>query len=266
MKSCVTISLVPEAIGGPFVLWDGLEKSCEQAAALGFDAIEIFAPGPEAIDVPALENLLRRHELKVAAFGTGGGWVKHKLTLTSADESIRQRAQEFIASMASLAARFEASVIVGSMQGRWEDEISRTQALDYLGTALQELARHPVTIFYEHLNRYETNLLNRLEDVVPFVSTLPKNVKILADLFHMNIEEANVAEAIRLAGDRIGHIHFVDSNRRPAGLGHTDFSPIFQALREISYSGYISAEAFPYPDPYRAAEQTMRAFKRYTEA
>ncbi|MEZ6149770.1 MAG: hypothetical protein R3C09_06575 [Pirellulaceae bacterium] len=58
-----------------------------------------------------------------------------------------------------------------------------------------------------------------------------KNVRLLADLFHMNIEEANVAQGLRDAGQYLGHVHFVDSNRRAAGLGHTDFGPIAATAR-----------------------------------
>src|SRR5688572_4388763 len=268
MKSCVTISLVSEARGGPFIFWDDLAGSCEQAAKLGFDAVEVFAPGPEAIDVPKLEGILRQHRLSLAALGTGGGWVKHKLTLTSSSAEVRERARDFIRSMIGVAAKFGAAVIVGSMQGRFEGQVSRTQALEYLASALTEVAHaaapQKVTVLYEHLNRYETNLLNRIDDVLPFVSALPQNVKILADLFHMSIEEANIAGAIRKAGERVGHVHFVDSNRGPAGFGHTDFAPIFRALHDIKYEGYISAEAFPLPDSYRAAEQTIKAFRQYT--
>jgi sugar phosphate isomerase/epimerase len=266
MKPCVTISLVPEARGGPFIFWDDLAKSCEQAAELGFSAVEIFAPGPEAIDSAKLGQLLRRCNLSLAALGTGAGWVKHKLTLTSPSAEIREKAREFIASMIKIAAPFNAAIIIGSMQGRFDGEVTRTQALDYLGEALQTLANHPGTILYEHLNRYETNLLNRIEEVLPFVSKLPPNVKILADLFHMSIEEADVAEALRMARERLGHVHFADSNRRPAGLGHTDFPPVFAVLREINYSGYVSAEALPYPDPYRAAQQTINAFQKYSDS
>jgi sugar phosphate isomerase/epimerase len=264
MKSCVTISLVPEARGGPFVFWDDLAQSCEQAAALGFDAVEIFAPGPEAIDASALRELLQRHQLKLAALGTGGGWVKHKLTLTSASAETRRRAIDFIDRMIEVARPFDAAVIIGSMQGRFEGEVSRDQALEYLQAALEHFARHESPILYEHLNRYETNLLNRIEDVMPIVSALPANVRILADLFHMSIEEADLARAIRAAGARLGHVHLADSNRRPAGFGHTDFRPIFQALRETGYDGYISAEALAYPNPYAAAEQTMHSYRRLT--
>jgi sugar phosphate isomerase/epimerase len=268
MKSCVTVSLLPEARGGPFVLWDDLNAACETAARLGFDAIEVFAPGPEAIDVPTLQKLLAKHRLSLAAFGTGGGWVRHKLTLTSASAEVRARGVEFISGMIHLASEFDAAVIVGSMQGRFEGEVSRSDALNHLGSALTKLADiaapKKVTLLYEHLNRYETNLLNRIEEVLSFIKPLGPNVRILADLFHMSIEESNIADAIRSAGSHIGHVHLADSNRRPAGLGHTDFKPIFAALEQIGYSGYVSAEAFPYPNPEAAAERTIRAVRELT--
>ncbi len=266
MKPCVTVSLLPEARGGPFIYWDDLASACEKAAKLGFAAIEVFPPGPEAINEPDLQSLLAHHQLALATLGTGGGWVKHKLALTAASAEIRQRAVQFVRGMIDVASRLGAAVIVGSMQGRFDQEVSRAQALDYLGGALGDLAKtaaqKKVTILYEHLNRYETNLLNRIEDVLPFLQPLGENVKILADLFHMSIEEADLAAAIRAAGPRIGHVHLADSNRRPAGLGHTDFIPIFRALKDINYTGYVSAEALPYPDSDKAAEQTIQTFRR----
>ena len=89
MKSAVTVSLVPQARGGPFVFWDDLAAGCEKAAALGFDAVEIFAPSASAIDRKALQRLLGHHRLKVAAVGTGAGWVIHKWQLCHADDGIR---------------------------------------------------------------------------------------------------------------------------------------------------------------------------------
>jgi len=268
MKPCVTLSLVPEARGGPFIFWDDLPAACEKAAALGFAAIEIFPPAPSAIDQPELHHLLKKHRLALAALGTGGAWLRQKLTLTSPHPEIRARARAFIAEMIDTAAPFGAAVIIGSLQGKAEGEVSRSQALNYLGEALTHLAdlaaAKNVTLLYEHLNRYETNLLNRIEDVLPFIQPFAGKIKILADLFHMSIEEASIPDAIRAAGPSIGHVHFADSNRRPAGLGHTDFPPIFTALRDIHYTGYLSAEALPHPDPDSAAQQTMTAFQKYT--
>src|SRR6516165_10092837 len=96
IRSAVTISLVPEARGGPFVFWDDLPSACRKAQELGFDAIEVFPPGPNALDPAQLRTLLDDHGLKLAAVGTGAGWVKHRLNLTLADASARARARDFI--------------------------------------------------------------------------------------------------------------------------------------------------------------------------
>jgi len=90
-----------------------------------------------------------------------------------------------------------------------------------------------------------------------------RNVKLLCDLFHMNIEEAGIAAAVRLTGPHLGHIHFADSNRHAIGLGHTDIAPVVQALRDIGYAGYISGEVLPLPDGDTAAKQTITSFKRW---
>lgn len=75
------------------------------------------------------------------------------------------------------------------------------------------------------------------------------NVKLLANLFHMNIEEPHLAHGIRAAGSHLRSMHFVDSDRRPAGVEHIDFGPIVDVLREIQYAGFVSVAAFQWPDP-----------------
>jgi sugar phosphate isomerase/epimerase len=267
MKPAVTVSLVPEARGGPFIFWDDLAVACKKASELGYAAIEVFPPAPSALNASELGALLGQHRLALATLGTGGGWIRQKLTLTNSDKAVRERAANFLREMIDEAAPFGAAVILGSMQGRAEGDVSRSDALNYLGEALTALADHAhqrkVVLLYEHLNRYETNLLNRIEDVVPFIKPFGGRVKILADLFHMSIEEASIADAIRAGGDLIGHVHFADSNRRPAGLGHTDFAAVFRALRDIHYTGYVSAEVYPYPDSDAAARQTIEAFRKF---
>jgi len=268
MQSAVTISLVKEARGGPFVLWDDLEAGCRTAKKIGFDAVEIFTPAPDAIDPAALRRLLDDQGLRLAAVGTGAGWVKHKLTLALPDADRRRQAAEFIRDIIDFAGPFGAPAIIGSMQGRSGEGVDKPTARGYLSDALEWLGEHArqygAPLIYEPLNRYETDQVNRVEDGIALLQSLStRNVRLLCDLFHMNIEETDVAEALKLAGDLVGHVHFVDSNRRPVGLGHMDFRPIIAALRAIGYSGYLSAEAFPYPDSLTAAQQTLRAYRYY---
>lgn len=271
MRSAVTVSLVPEARGGPFVHWRGLADAFARASELGFDAVEVFPPSADGVDWGELRALVERHSLRVAAVGTGGGWVVRKLTLTHPDAAVRARALAFVSEMIDVAAEFGAPAIIGSMQGRWEGPVVRSQAIDWLGEALVQLGeragRHGTTLLYEPLNRYETNLFNRIGEAASWLRGLgTRPVHVLADLFHMNIEEENIADAFREVGDRVGHVHFADSNRRAVGFGHTDVRPIVAALREIGYAGYLSAEIFPWPDSEGAARQTMAAFREHVPA
>ena len=269
MRSAITISLVPQAKGGPFVFWDGLADGCARAAELGFDAVEIFPPAAHALDIAELQGLLDHHKLGVAAIGTGGGWVVHKWTLTHPDAAIRKKARKFIREIVDFAGGFGAPAILGSMQGRWEGDVTREQALAWLGEALEDLgghaARHGTVFLYEPLNRYETNLFNRQADAAAWLRTqATQNIRLLCDLFHMAIEEADIAVALRECGPLVGHVHFADSNRRAIGMGHTAVAPIVAALRDIGYKGYLSAEILPLPDADAAAKRTMESFRKFT--
>ena len=88
-----------------------------------------------------------------------------------------------------------------------------------------------------------------------------QNVRLLCDLFHMAIEEADPAATLRACGPLVGHVHFADSNRRAIGMGHTDIEPIVAALRDIGYKGYLSAEIVPLPDSGAAARKTIESFR-----
>jgi sugar phosphate isomerase/epimerase len=271
IKSCVTISLAPSLAGGPWIYWEDLHVSIPKAKKLGFDAVELFTASADAVDSDTLFELLDDNAIALAAVGTGAGKVLHGLHLTSPDKDVRRKARDFIARMIEFGARFGAPAIIGSMQGRVEHDVQRRQSLEWLAEGLTELGKRAgdngVDLIFEPLNRYETDMINTLADGIKIIKSLHcKNVLLLADLFHMNIEEPSIPDAIRNAADYIGHVHFADSNRRPAGMGHIDLAAAADALTEIRFNGHASAEAFAYPDPDTAAAQTMAAFKEFFAA
>jgi len=266
IKSAVTISLVPEARGGPFIFWDDLHEACRKASHLGFDGIEVFPPDASSISDGDLPRILEDHDLRLAAVGTGAGWVKHKFTLTDQDSAVRQKARDFIRSIIRAAGSLQAPAIIGSMQGRWGGEVSHDLATRFLADALNELAEvsraYGVPLLFEPLNRYETNVVNRIDDGVSLVrQAASDNVKLLADLFHMNIEERDFRLAFHDGTGHIGHVHFADSNRRAVGWGHIDPRFVAYWLDEIAYEGFVSAEALPFPTPDEAAARTMQSFQ-----
>ena len=268
IRSAVTISLVPEAKGGPFVFWEGLDASMAQAAALGFDAVEIFPTHADDLNSREIREMLRKHKLSLAAVGTGAGWLIRKLTLTDPDGHVRMCARDFIGAVIDFAGGFGVPAIIGSMQGRVQPGVTREQSLAWLREELDQLGPRALALetplLYEPLNRYETNLFNTVADSLDFLKTLrTRNVKLLCDLFHMNIEEQNIAGALRLAGPAVGHVHFADSNRRAIGWGHTDIAPVAAALAEIGYNGFVSAEILPLPDSTVAAQKTIESFRHW---
>ncbi|MHC4121778.1 MAG: TIM barrel protein, partial [Planctomycetota bacterium] len=218
IKSCTTISLVPSLAGGPWIYWDELQISIPKARDAGFDAVELFTASADAVDSDMLFRLLDENEIRLAAVGTGAGKVLQRLHLVSPDANVRRRACDFISDMIEFGARFGAPAIIGSMQGTLEAGVHREQALAWLAEGINELghkaAEYGVDLLLEPLNRYESDMVNTLSDGVKLIESLScSTVFLLADLFHMNIEEESIAGSIRSAGKRIGHLHFVDSNR-----------------------------------------------------
>lgn len=260
MKTAVTLCRVAEAAAGPFVFHDSLPEGFAKAAAHGFDAVELFLPSADAVSVAEIQQLQKHHGLAVAAVGTGAGMVKHGLSLTDADPATRQKALEFILALVDFGGTLGAPAILGSMQGRSSAAVPHDVALGYLADALKVIsaraATHGVKFIYEPLNRYETNLFNRIGDAAAFLDKHRlTNVTLLADLFHMNIEEASLEQALAENFSSIGHIHFADSNRRAMGFGHTESKALLLLLHQLGYEGYLSAEILPLPSADEAAAQ-----------
>src|SRR5947209_15579556 len=108
IQPAITISLTPEAKNGPFVLRGGLASACAIASDLGFKAVEVFPPSAEQLNKRELRKALKQHNLKLAAVGTGAGWLVRKLTLISPDPRVRKQAEQFIAGIVRIAGSFGA--------------------------------------------------------------------------------------------------------------------------------------------------------------
>jgi sugar phosphate isomerase/epimerase len=131
---------------------------------------------------------------------------------------------------------------------------------------LEELGEHAdregTLVLLEPLNRYEDHMLNRLQEAVDLSKASGRSsVKIMGDLFHMNIEEDDLGEAIRRANDYLAHFHLADSNRAHPGAGHTDFAPAFGALREIGFDGYLAMECSVRGDAQTVLPQVTRRLR-----
>jgi sugar phosphate isomerase/epimerase len=138
--------------------------------------------------------------------------------------------------------------------------------MQWVVEALQEcsVAAAPagVRLALEPINRYETTLINNVRQGLDLIERVgADNFGLLLDTFHMNIEEPDMAESIRLAGDRIFHFHVADSNRWYPGAGHLDFASLLETLYDTGYQGFVSGEFMPEPDADAAAQRAIAYLK-----
>ncbi len=239
------------------------EANVMRIASYGYDGVELAVRDPRLVNVEELETIIRQHNLKVPAIGTGQAWGEENLSFTSNDPAVRRAAIERVKSHIPLARRLGALVILGLIRGVTPPGQSHTQSMAYLVEALQECAAAAaidgVRFALEPLNRYETDLIHTVEEGLRLIERVgAANFGLLLDTFHMNIEEPSLEESIRIAGKHIFHFHVADSNRWYPGAGHLDFVSILSALCETGYTGYVSGEFMPYPDADSSAQRALK--------
>ena len=224
-----------------------LDEKWEQAARWGYDALELRGDTLRT-ERRAVAERVRRGEGRVAGI-VGGyrGWP------ISADADERLQCMEDIVRLLNDAAAVEAAgVIVVPIYG-YSDRLPFPQKRDAvadearLEESLRELAGYAqaagVPVLLEPLNRYETHLIHRLEQGVDWCERVrSERVQLLADLFHMHIEERDPFSALRGARQYLGYVHLADNTREEPGIGLTDFGAAFRELKEIGYDGYCALE------------------------
>jgi len=259
MKFSIVLSTQPSSFSA-LAYKGNLAENIAKIKALGYDGVELAVRDPSQIDCSFLASILKEHNLPVPALGTGQAYVEEKLSFTDPRKEIREQAIARIKSQAMLAAKLNAIVIIGLVRGKKESEIAMEAAERWLVDALRECAsvNENIKFAIEPINRYETNLVNTVQAGLALLEKVDKkNVGLLLDTFHMNIEEASITESIRAAKESLFHFHVADSNRWYPGAGHVDFRMALDTLKEIGYSGFVSAEILPLPDSDLAAKHAI---------
>ena len=236
------ISLQDPTPFSPFAPEDWKE-GIRQLRAAGYDGVELAITNPAGISSDATGEVLKREGLRLLSITTGQAAVKEGLSLSSPDEKIRRQAVERIQLQMQFARPFGAVVIVGALRGADGD-------IELLVESLRECAIYDpgVKIALEPLNRYESCLINTTTEGLKIIEEIKAdNLGLLLDTFHANIEEREIDQALRDAGEKLFHIHLADSNRWPPSYGHIDFDKVWKTLVEINYQGGLTIESFPLP-------------------
>ena len=270
MKNRMAITTIANGKpSAPLVLRGDLEKVIKQASGYGYDALEIHVIDAKAFNIDRVNTLRKEYSVDIASIVTGQIYVRRGFSLTHPDKANRDQAISELKDYIDLAARLDAKdgVVIGWVRGiRPNDDDGAYDQL--LSEGLIRIGKYAEAksqkILLEVINRYEINVFNTASETLDFIVryNIP-NTYVHLDTFHMNIEEADAAESIRLCGNMLGYIHFADSNRLYPGAGHFDFKSVMQAISDTGYTGSLSLECIPLPDSETAAKEGLRNLRSF---
>lgn len=227
-------------------------KYIEKAAKIGFDVLEFQAQ-------PLLEmSESRMDEIKAAAKDAGieltySLGLDKKYDISSSDESVRKGGIKYLSDIMKRVSYMDGKIISGVSYAGWgvpadtnfdREELTHN-SVESMKILIKQAEDSGITYGIEAVNRFEGVIVNTAEDAVRYVEMVDSpNVGVLLDTYHMNIEENNMGDAIRLAGDKLIGMHTGENNRTAPGRGHLDWDEIFKALADVNFTGRIVSEPF----------------------
>lgn len=250
-------------------------EKIKKAAEYGFEGVEIrlFESEASSERIKEILTALNDNGLEPCSLIMPGETYRKPLL----DEETKQAKIELSKKALDAAAELGCPTIVCPEYGaqnplplfdhpRRPDEKVHGLLIDFLSEVGEYAENIGAKATIEPINRYETRFYYTLEDGRNVLNEVgKKSIYLLADFFHMNMEERDIAESIKANGDMILHVHLGDSNRYLPGQGHLNFKPGFKALQEIGYDRFMALECSITGNPEVVIPESIR-FMRETMA
>ena len=224
-----------------------------KVAGLGFDILEVSTAYMLEMPKYKLDEIKKTAADNNIEITYCVGFSKDK-DMASEDESVRKNGIEYAKNTLRMIEYMGGSIFGGINYSCWPGTPDEgiTDKRPYLERSINSIKQVVktaedcgVTYCAEVVNRFEQMLLNTAAEGVAYVNEVGSpNLKLLLDVFHMNIEEDSIGEAIVTAGDKLGHLHIGECNRKTPGKGHMPWYEIAEALKKINYTSRIVMEPF----------------------
>ena len=246
-----------------------LEGNLRKAAKWGYDGVELALRNPALLDSQQIRNWLEAYHLELIGLCTGEVFGQDGLAIAGMPSEVARTAEARLRAIIDFAAEFGKGVIVniGRVRGRLDPEEPQA-SWDTAVAAFQRLSDYAlpkeVRLTLEPVNHYEVNFILTTQDGLAFARDVDRpNFGLMLDTYHMNIEDQNIYASFRQARRYCWHVHIADNNRKWPGNAHIDFPSIVATLADLGYTGYLSAEVFPWPDSDTAGMETIRYMRRW---
>lgn len=254
----------PPKAFGPF---SDLERALNRLADLGYRGVEFSLTHPLGFDLSALERALKAAGLALPSLLTGWSYFNEGLCLCSPDASVRDRAVDRLLGHLDVAARFNALLVVGQMQGFLRDEpdekVANGRIAECLGRVARAAEAKGASLVLEPVNHLQVGFNHTVVQALGLIRRAGSPaLKPMVDTFHMNIEERSVTDPIRAVGASLAHVHLCETNGGLLGSGHLDFPTVFRALSDIGYDRFISVKIYRNATWEEGASGAMAFLKR----
>lgn len=260
MRLCYQVATPDVAIADSVTAYQGpLEKSFGDLKKLGYDGVELMTLNPAKLDWEEVKGRAKEHGLAVVLVCTGEIFGQLGLSYTSPHEEIRREAVDRSKEIIDFAGFLGANVNIGRIRGQYCGELAKAETEDLAVKAFQELADYGaprnVKIALETVTIMQTNFINTLAEGAAMVDRVDRpNFRLMMDIFHLNLEEKDIYDAIRTYSSYNIHVHLADNNRRYPGHCGLDFEKILAAFKECGYNGNFCTEIFQLPSMEEAAK------------
>lgn len=233
-----------------------LEHVVKEVKASGYDFLELPLTSiaqknrenqPNFLDLDFVKSCLELNDLNVK---TGIGLPVHA-NIASQDPTIAQAGEDLLITAVRCASQIGSNFLGGIIHGPLArpTDTPDVDAMSRVALRLRKVAdfagESGISLGVEVVNRYESNLVNTCEQGLELLAAIDRaNVGIHADVYHMNIEENDIGNALQACGDNLAYVHIGESHRGRLGTGNIDFTTVFRALSAMDYQGPISVESF----------------------
>ena len=247
---------LPISFGVSTWLWtspfttDSVKTLFPKIAKMGFDIVEIAVEDPSLVDTGVVKEALQQYNLKANICGAFGP----SRDLTHEEKQVRENGLSYIASCLDICADLDSGFLGGPMYSAVgkarmvsadQRKLEWDLAVENVRSVCDMAASRGLQIALEPLNRFESDLINTVEDVLRLIKEINHPAaKIMLDSFHMNIEERDIQKAITAAGELLIHFQVSENYRGTPGTGQTRWEEYKKGLEVIQYKGAVTIESF----------------------
>ncbi len=233
--------------------WDAdHSKYIKKAAQIGYDVLEFQAQPLLEMSDEKLKSLKAQAD-EVGIELTYSLGLDPAYDVSSPDEKVRLGGVDYLKRIVEQIGKMDGVLLSGVSYAGWGTPSyvmdDKRPLLENSLKSMREIIKtaedNGVTYCVEAVNRFEGCLINTAQEALDYAAQIDsKNIGVLLDTYHMNIEENSIGDAIRLVGDKLTSFHTGENNRTAPGRGHLDWDEIFSALKDINYKNRIVCEPF----------------------